>query len=402
MASKAAALKTSTNAAKRKADDDAELSSTKKLKSHKRTMTMEQAKQLLAEDEAKRKVQNKIIRNKQKEIRELKKKLKEAEDCVKKAKAANDAMDSHYVEAEMMALSDSEIIISMIPYKSPSEKIARNAMDDMLSLGNDADIIKLAGCIRDLGKESLLLGALKSLLAVEQPSSIHAKTLRILYIPLLQGEVKPTDRKTWPVIASAMTHGVSALPADLVDADSRSKEYELLYDTVLQNAKLMKEDSPLLCGNYNSYRDNCPIIDLLHPTYEAITHESGNAIKAKLKAVIKEGLTESINEVQSVPDHSMPTEAEIAGKNGFPDIQRFLLSPTETSIRLNLTKSGRMEVHRLIDNKMCSYGKLRHCSKGTGRDRCLVVTKSCAEPPEMIKTKEERKQKHKEMLDKME
>lgn len=89
----------------------------------------------------------------------------------------------------------------------------------------------------------------------------------------------------------------------------------------------------------------------------------------------------------------MPTEADIAGKKGFPDMKKFLLSPTETSLSLNLSKAGRMAVHRLIDYSM-GHGKLRHHSEGSGRSRYLVVTKCNAESPEMIQKWKERKEMH--------
>jgi hypothetical protein len=82
---------------------------------------------------------------------------------------------------------------------------------------------------------------------------------------------------------------------------------------------------------------------------------------------IKEGLLYSVNQIEAVKNHAMPHESDIAGKQGFADVQRFLASPAETTLKLNLSKAGRMGVHRLIDNQM-SWGKVRHSSEGCGRD----------------------------------
>jgi len=397
MWSKVAALKNSTNVGKRKIEGSGTVvASMKRLKSHSRTMKTEDAQTILKETESKLKSENAIIRNKQKEIRELKKQLKAAEDCVTKAKLAKRALETQKSSATIMATSDVDLILLKVTSNRVTEEISQNAMDDIITLGEDADVLRLASKIRDLAKESPLRGALKSLLAVQQPSSTHVKAFRQLYLPLLECTVKSTDHNTWPIVVSAMAIGTN----ELQDVDMCAKEYSLLLPAVLKVAELMKKQKPIQCGRYCALKDKCPIIDLLVPTYNAIEHEGGSIMKANLREIIKKTLLESINEVQATLDHSMPTEAAIASKIKFqgkiPNLQQFLLSPTETSLRLDLSKSGRMAVHRLIDNDM-GYGKLTHESEGSGCRRCLVIRKVNDEPPEMIKKKQERKQKHMEM-----
>jgi hypothetical protein len=115
-------------------------------------------------------------------------------------------------------------------------------------------------------------------------------------------------------------------------------------------------------GRYLAGQDKCPIIDLLHPTWEALGEHLVTA-KGTLKTAINSGLLESLSEAKkTAPDYPMPEEARIAQANGFSDLAKFLLDPLETTMNLELSKNGRMAVHRLIDNKM-GYGKLYHQSE---------------------------------------
>jgi len=411
MASKKAAttaLQTLTNiGGKRKGADD-ESASKKKLKSHDRTMSTEKAKRVLADTESKLKVQNKIIRDKQKEIRELKKQLQAAEDCVTKAKRAKARLESQNTQAVSMVNSDSDLIFQKVEAEKTSTYsydvggTCRNAMEDMILLGDEANILRLAVCIRDLGKGAALKVALVPLLATlkeqQQPSVDLIKALRELYLPLLRGAEKINDCKIWPLVASAINFASNDQTGGF-DAIICAEDYMLLSERVFVAAKEMKEANPVSYVRYNASEGNCPIIDVLLPAYKAITGgDIGSAAKANLLQVIKTYLLESISEpIEGPVTHAMPEEAEIAGKNGFPDVQSFLLSPSETTLRLNLSKAGRMSVHRLIDYKM-GYGKLDHSSEGSGRGRVLVLRKTTGEQLEIMNKKKERKQKHTEML----
>ena len=103
------------------------------------------------------------------------------------------------------------------------------------------------------------------------------------------------------------------------------------------------------------------IVDLLLPVHDAIESEIGSSTKATLMQEIKAGLISSVSEIETVKNHAMPAEAEIARKHRFPQVANFLASSTETTLNLNLSKAGRMAVHRLIDNQM-GYGKVKHSS----------------------------------------
>lgn len=68
----------------------------------------------------------------------------------------------------------------------------------------------------------------------------------------------------------------------------------------------------------------------------------------------------------------MPKEAAVAAKYKYPELERMLLSPTETRVSLNLTNAGRKQVHDMIRDHM-EYGKLSHDSEGSGRARVLSI-----------------------------
>ncbi len=149
---------------------------------------------------------------------------------------------------------------------------------------------------------------------------------------------------------------------------------------------------------WTEHKDKCFILDLLVPTCEKLpdTHPS----KAFVEAAIKHALQESLGSAAAPVNYSMPAEAAIATQNGFPDIASFLMSPTATEMPLNLTKAGRMGVHRLIDNQM-SYGKLKHVNEGSGRNRVLIIRKGSAPTAAQMEMLQQRRQKHCEVLAKM-
>mmetsp|Transcript_28524 Transcript_28524/g.60785 ORF Transcript_28524/g.60785 Transcript_28524/m.60785 type:complete len:458 (-) Transcript_28524:185-1558(-) len=448
MASKAAALQTLTNhGGKRKADDAVDGTSIKKLKlkSHSRTMSVEEAKKYTKGSATKLKAQNKIIRDKQKEIRELKAQIAAVEGVVTKAKAAKKDIETKTVQAKGMLKNDVELILEKVneAQKSScnaSEKLGRDAMEDMIVLcggariiqnstgyvadtdstmddiatGNEGDLFRLAECICGLSNDAMQ-GAIESLLvaASMQPCGDHkmaaANTLRKLYLPLLNGTVKfQVCYKMWPLVASAMHIGSSVLQDNLgaeryneLHADAISKDYILLSNSVLEMVDKMKKNE---YGSYHSNADKDPIIDLLLPTYNAIDREGGGSVEAKLLEIMKKTLLESINEVQPIVDCAMPMEAAIADKKANltkalkGELMSFLLSSTETKLKMNLSKGGRMEVHRLMDDHMKYDTKLKHESEGYGSDRCLVIRKTNAESPEMVQEKKERKEKYMEIL----
>ena len=95
----------------------------------------------------------------------------------------------------------------------------------------------------------------------------------------------------------------------------------------------------------------------------------------------------------------MPEDADIAQKAGSPCLAAFLRSSVDRSQRFNLCKARRMQLHRIIDNRIPnSYSKLKHESEGYGRDRVLVITKRQFDDPSKFQKRHERKQKHQELL----
>ena len=368
-------------------------------------MSVEEAKKHMTESSAKIKKKDDIIREKEKEILTLKLKLADAEKCVSRARAAKSRLESQNVEAMTMVKSDVELVLLKVQGTrtyGANEKIGRDAMDDMIALcdgdilGNEANILSLVDCIKKLGVSSVT-GAIHSIMDAytEQPSPTLAKAIRILYLNLLEKTTVNEPTTTWPLVADAMNIGVN----ELHDEKLISIEYNLLSDHIFRAVVEMKRKNDTMKSGryYRPSEDKDPVSDLLLPTYNAIGNEVGGTTKAKLLTLMKNELIVSVNEVETAPTFAMPEEAAIAVKKGFPELQRFLLSPTETSLSLNLSKAGRMSVHRLIDYSMPN-GKLDHHSEGSGRARYLVITKCNAEPPEMIQKRKERKEIHIDLL----
>ena len=157
-----------------------------------------------------------------------------------------------------------------------------------------------------------------------------------------------TDIKTWPLVASAMNIGVTELN------DGReeliAEEYATLTKTIVKVSDETKRNSSSQAeyARWRGISDNKDVItNLLLLTYNAIEHDTGTTAKTELFELIKNEAVASVNEVKETQSYVMPTEADIAGKKGFPDMKQFLLSPTETSLSLNLSKAGRMAVHRI-------------------------------------------------------
>ena len=179
------------------------------------------------------------------------------------------------------------------------------------------------------------------------------------------------------------------------------KDAESFVSTVLAKFDQMRQEKEPSYSSYSTYRlKKCAIIDLLFPTWQAMRQESNMVASAKvLEDACKSALLASVNAVEVTNNYSMPKEAAVAAKFKFPEIERMLLSPTETSISLNLSKAGRHQVHDLI--RCMEYGKVSDDSEGSGRDRVLVVRKKCAPTGEEIRARKERQEKHKELLQSM-
>jgi len=228
---------------------------------------------------------------------------------------------------------------------------------------------------------SAVLGAISSIKAAfdkpkQPPSSTLVNAITILVQRVFEVAMKESssmDIKSWLLLTSVV--GFTTNPMEC---------YAKLATAVNHIATSLKEKKT--SGLSWSDRDKDYIIDLLMPVHDAIENEVGNSTKEGLMRDIKAGLLDSMNQIEAAKNYAMPNEAEIARKQGFADVQKFLASPTETTLELNLSKSGRMAVHRLIDNHM-GYDKVRHSSSGFGRDRYLVLTKKDADTPSVTKAK---------------
>lgn len=271
-------------------------------------------------------------------------------------------------------------------------------MDDMISLGNDTDIIKLA---QDLtaAHGQVVIGAISSIKAVWDMQKILSPTLTEALTTLVQRAFELILKDSFSGSSySGLEIKSLVLLTSVAGLTTDPAQYYAELATVVNHVAvhLKEEKSSLL-----SYRDKGKdyITDLLVPVHDAIESELGNSTKDGLMKEIKYGLLDSVNEIEVEKNYAMPKEAEIARRAGYRDIHQFLLSPTETTLNLNLTKKGRMDVHRLIDNNF--YSKVDHSSRGFGHQRYLVLTKRNAESSSELKAKKELKEKHTELLVKL-
>ncbi len=271
-------------------------------------------------------------------------------------------------------------------------------MDDMISLGNDTDIIKLA---QDLtaAHGQVVIGAISSIKAVWDMQKILSPTLTEALTTLVQRAFELILKDSFSGSSySGLEIKSLVLLTSVAGLTTDPAQYYAELATVVNHVAvhLKEEKSSLL-----SYRDKGKdyITDLLVPVHDAIESELGNSIKDGLMKEIKYGLLDSVNEIEVEKNYAMPKEAEIARRAGYRDIHQFLLSPTETTLNLNLTKKGRMDVHRLIDNNF--YSKVDHSSRGFGHQRYLLLTKRNAESSSELKAKKELKEKHTELLVKL-
>jgi hypothetical protein len=304
-----------------------------------------------------------------------------------------------FYEAGIWELSDTEqvlhrsdVSISKQPIEEQRE-LSRNLMDDILALHaagecHARDVIQVATRLGSYKRLEIYAGAFDSLLTHKCITSRQA--IRALYMPTLR---RPLDSShaLLPLVALAIHRTCS-----------EGKDGDLLVAAVLAKAKDMeKRQIPVRGGNYDPRQDVCPIIDLLHPTWEDTKKFKNPKTKNTLRAATRAALEKSVNSAQPAVNYAMPKEARIAFENGFPDLQDFLLSPRATCVSFkNLSSAGETAMLRLIINKM-KPGKLVARSEGTGYARKLIIRKGHAETPEMTQARRERKEKHRKMLEKM-
>jgi type II secretory pathway component PulJ len=337
-------------------------------------MTMEAAQQQLDTSEPEIAKKDKIIRERMAEIATLKAQLTTAERSLTLATNAKKKIQEKNKEALIMVQSDASLIMAKVKKamngyggSGAPETVGLESMEDMITLGNDEDIMKLAqewanGLPRSL---CAVLGTIQSIQAackkqqvqVSPPALVSAITTLIqrvfdTVVKDSSSSYTTTDKlgvKSWPLIASAMN----------LTENLGQEYYDLLSNAVMELAKNMKEKNNSKLSWSDKNKDY--VVDLLLPVHDAIESEIGSSIKAAFMQEIKAGLISSVSEIETVKNYAMPAEAEIARKQRFPQVANFLASSTETTLNLNLSKAGRMAVHRLIDNQM-GYGKVRHSS----------------------------------------
>jgi len=319
-------------------------------------------------------------------VRELKKELKDAEAAILTAKEERDALGRKYLEARGMAISDTERIMEEVKTRTGTTELGANAIDDIIAVSNHAaDLVKLASVIGASGKGPTQVGACEALLRLQEPP---VGAIKALYSGVLEQGVKSLP-EVFPVVATAIGRFGS------------EKDAEALVSTVLAKSEKMSQEKEPRYSAYSTYQLNeCHIIHLLSPTLQTMRQESSLAASTKVvEEACRAALLKSVNTVEPTANCSMPKEAAIAAKFKYPEVERMLLSPTETSISLNLSKAGRKHVHDMI--RLIEYGKLSDDSTGTGRDRVLVIRKTSAPAEEQVKARKERKDKHKELLQSM-
>jgi hypothetical protein len=303
-----------------------------------------------------------------------------------------------FYDAGKWQLSDTEqilhrsnVFISNHPIKDQRE-LSRNLMDDILALHaagecHERDVLQVA---TRLGSKTLQIfaGAFDSLLTQRTCVTFHQAT-RALYMPTL---------RVRHLLDSCHVSTLSTIACAICMTDSEEKDGDLLVAAVLAKAKDMEtRQIPMCGGNYHPCQDMCPIIDLLHPTWEDTKRFNNPKTKNMLRAAIRAALETSVNSAPPALNYAMPKEARIAFENGLPDLQDFLRSPHETCVSLRiLSSAGETAISRLITNKM-KPGTLIARFEGT-RDRKVVIQKGHAETPEMTQARRKRKETHKKML----
>lgn len=352
-----------------------------------RPLSIAEAETANRANSAEMEAQEKTIRAKQQEILAWEKQIKDAKIFVNKGKRKQRGLAADMQKIFEFTLSDAARILAEIRSRGTVLPATSGSdfMEDMCTLhdhGNVtlSELTDFGKIIVSADKKNLQMGAFQFLVNLGDPSPTHLQALKILCATVLKDPAK-SPHSVWPLLVAAMR---------VVAVDN-----ELFCSGLCAKIKQMKEQT--FYGSYDVKLDACPILHLLSPMSQiagAEHHFAGLFVLEKLR----EELNESIKNAEpTTTDYSMPTEASIA--KVFPVIQQFLLSSTETEIVLNLTKNGRMAVHRMIDNQI-GRGKLSHSSAGSGRARLLVIRKVMAGPSKK-RTNQERQKQYKELAAKM-
>ena len=375
------------------------------LKSVPRKMSREEAQASLSSATNDLKQNKKRILEKQKDIRALRTQLKVAEKTLSELKSSNDTLERQLRDFSYLAKSDIDRIRHRV-FQNPHglvDGVPFKIMEGICTLlaNGQASPFEFLKLVADIGNSKnvahydLKMGALEWLNKKEMCNNVELEALSKLYTPVLTDSHLQSSSpcKIWPLIVRA-----------LEKRGSLQLEYWQFGLAVASKSQLMKKESSTnQYKSQSSFHDHCPILDLLHPTYEAMRSNNdprATLTKTALKRLLLDALEVSTNTPSVHVDNRMPVEAAIAAKGGFKNIEKFLLSKTETILNLNLSKNGRMQVHRLIDNSM-RYGVLKHQSGGTGRDRVLVIEKTIGPSPETLDIDQKRRAQHKKILQEM-
>eukprot|EP00574_Skeletonema_japonicum_P006003 CAMPEP_0201717148 /NCGR_PEP_ID=MMETSP0593-20130828/2943_1 /ASSEMBLY_ACC=CAM_ASM_000672 /TAXON_ID=267983 /ORGANISM="Skeletonema japonicum, Strain CCMP2506" /LENGTH=462 /DNA_ID=CAMNT_0048207117 /DNA_START=10 /DNA_END=1398 /DNA_ORIENTATION=- len=361
-------------------------------------MSMEAAQKQLDDSASEIAKKDKIIQDRTREIAALKSQLATAERSLTIATNAKKRIQEKNAEALKMVKSDSKLIFEKVArslklVEQSNGTLGRDSMDDMISLGNDTDIIKLAQDLTAARGQSVL-GAISSIKTVWDKQKLLSPALTTSLTILVHRVFELILKDSFSSYSRLEIKSLPLLTSVVGLTTNPTQCYSELATVVNHVAVHLKEEKTTLLSWMDREKDY--IIDLLVPVHDAIESEAGNSTKEGLMREIKSGLLDSVNQIVVVKNYSMPKEAAIARRSGYGDIHQFLLSPTETTLNLNLTKKGRMDVHRLIDNNFCAA--VSHTSRGSGHQRILVLTKRNAESPSDLKAKKERKEKHMELL----
>mmetsp|Transcript_24666 Transcript_24666/g.52339 ORF Transcript_24666/g.52339 Transcript_24666/m.52339 type:complete len:631 (+) Transcript_24666:61-1953(+) len=206
------------------------------------------------------------------------------------------------------------------------------------------------------------------------------------------------------VAADLLIKGASEFLAGDLIAMHRA---ERLCDTILPMLRLLRSAgfsaasrlqsavcSELARGRVcKEHLDPCPIEKLA----KAIIGMEDTALAASLVTLLETADAEQAPQASSC---AMPSEAAAVGMRD-TKLRDFLLSPTQTEIKFNTTKAGRMAIHRLIDGM--GWGqKLSHASEGCGHSRALVVRKmQIHQARKEVERWKARRDAHRQLLEKM-
>lgn len=378
-----------------------------------RTMSVEEAEKAkrdyvlkIVEADATVKEQGKLARSLERQMNEANKK---AESAKREMEATERLLKQASQNVKPDAVRIKERAESVISSKyGLTLDMGWSLVTDMLAAvkaGDDeSHLLDLASIVGSSNVCPFLEGGLRAILDADEPNAVAVQALitQTLKNDLVSTTERKVPRAPWPTIAKAIL---------LIDDDKAAEGFvsSALEDVEAMNrANASSKSSPETCLNTEkTNEDKCPLLHILYPSWDVMRSvESGCtsnfAARAAtaLEAALRMHLQTSLSSPPAlVPSYAMPEEAAVAARRGSPDLAKFLHSQ-ETSVRMNLTKSGRMFVHRIIDNDIPSgFSKLKHTSEGSGRARVLVVTKQCAEgEPERLRKRAEWRQQHSLLL----